>query len=79
MKVSRDKYSFIEWENNKMADITELELQHIRQLIFTNDNQYQKINSYLTQVKDIQIQQLFNKAMQESLNTKQTLKSFINK
>lgn len=79
MKVSRDKYSFIEWENNKMADITELELQHIRQLIFTNDNQYQKINSYLTQVKDLQIQQLFNKAMQESLNTKQTLKSFINK
>lgn len=62
-----------------MADITELELQHIRQLIFTNDNQYQKINSYLTQVKDIQIQQLFNKATQEALNTKQTLKSFINK
>lgn len=62
-----------------MADITELELQHIRQLIFTNDNQYQKINSYLTQVKDLQIQQLFNKATQEALNTKQTLKSFINK
>lgn len=59
-----------------MPDLTELE--HIRQIIFLNENKYQKINIYLSQIQDIQVQQMFNNIAQEALNTKQLLTSFLN-
>ena len=61
-----------------MPDLTELELEHIRQIIFLNENKYQKINIYLSQIQDIQVQQMFNNISQEALNTKQLLTSFLN-
>lgn len=61
-----------------MPDLTELELEHIRQIIFLNENKYQKIKTYLSQTQDLQIQQMFNNIVQEALNTKQVLTSFLN-
>ena len=65
-------------KGTKMPDLTELELEHIRQIIFLNDTKYQKINIYLSQIQDIQVQQMFNNIAQEALNTKQLLTSFLN-
>lgn len=31
-----------------MPDLTELELEYIRQIIFLNENKYQKIKTYLS-------------------------------
>ncbi len=61
-----------------MSDLTKLELQNIRKIILENENKYQKVNSYLSQVKDVQIQQLFNNIAQDSLNVKQQLISYLN-
>lgn len=61
-----------------MPDLTKLELEYIRQIIFLNENKYQKIKTYLSQTKDLQIQQMFNNIVQEALNTKQVLTSFLN-
>ncbi len=61
-----------------MPDLTELELEYIRQIIFLNENKYQKIKTYLSQTRDLQIQQMFNNIVQEALNTKQVLTSFLN-
>ena len=61
-----------------MSDLTKLELQNIRKIILENENKYQKVNSYLSQVKDVQIQQLFNNIAQDSLNVKQQLVSYLN-
>ncbi len=61
-----------------MPDLTELELEYIRQIIFLNENKYQKIKTYLSQTQDLQIQQMFNNIVQEALNTKQVLTSFLN-
>lgn len=61
-----------------MPDLTELELEHIRQIIFLNENKYQKIKTYLSQTQDLQIQQMFNNIVQEALNAKQVLTSFLN-
>ena len=58
-----------------MPDLTELELEHI---IFLNENKYQKINTYLSQTQDLQVQQLFNNIAQDALNAKQLLTSFLN-
>ncbi len=65
-------------KGTKMPDLTELELEYIRQIIFLNENKYQKINIYLSQIQDIQVQQMFNNIVQEALNTKQLLTSFLN-
>ena len=61
-----------------MPDLTELELEHIRQIIFLIETKYQKINTYLSQIQDLQIQQIFNNIAQNALNTKQILTSFLN-
>ena len=61
-----------------MPDLTELELEHIRQIIFLNENKYQKIKTYLSQTQDLQIQQMYNNIVQEALNAKQVLTSFLN-
>ena len=65
-------------KGTKMPDLTELELEYIRQIIFLNENKYQKIKTYLSQTKDLQIQQMCNNIVQEALNTKQVLTSFLN-
>ena len=61
-----------------MADLNQLELQHLRHLIGAHENAYQKLNTYSSQAVDPQIKQIFTKSAQESLNTKQKLLSFLN-
>lgn len=61
-----------------MADLTQAELQHLRHLIGAHETAYQKLNTYLSQAVDPQIKQMFTKAAQDSLNTKQKLMSFLN-
>lgn len=61
-----------------MSNLTEIELEYIRKIIFLNENKYQKINTYLSQIQDLQVQQIFNNIAQEALNTKQLLTSFLN-
>ena len=61
-----------------MPDLTQLELQYIRQCLNKKEEEYQKINYYMSQVKDVQTQQIFSKIQQEALNSKQTLMIFLN-
>lgn len=61
-----------------MADLTEAELQHLRHLIGAHETSYQKLNTYASQAVDPQIKQIFSKAAQDSLNTKQRLMGFLN-
>ena len=62
----------------KIADLTQAELQHLRHLIGAHETAYQKLNTYSSQAVDPQIKQMFTKAAQDSLNTKQKLMSFLN-
>jgi len=61
-----------------MADLTESELQNLRHLIGSHETNYQKLNTYSSQAVDPQIKQIFSKAAQDSLNTKQKLMGFLN-
>ena len=61
-----------------MADLTEAELQNLRHLIGSHETNYQKLNTYSSQAVDPQIKQIFNKAAQDALNTKQKLMGFLN-
>lgn len=61
-----------------MADLSEAELQHLRHLIGAHETSYQKLNAYSSQAVDPQIKQIFTKAAQDSLNTKQKLMGFLN-
>ena len=61
-----------------MPDLTTLELDYIRHIIFLNDMKYQKISTYLSQIQDLQVQQIFNNILQDALNIKQVLMSFVN-
>lgn len=61
-----------------MADLTEIELQHLRHLIGKHETNYNKLNTYSAQAVDPQIKQIFNKAAQDALNTKQKLMGFLN-
>ena len=61
-----------------MADLTQIELQHLRHLIGAHETAYQKLNAYSAQAVDPQIKQLFSKSAQDALNTKQKLMSFLN-
>ena len=62
----------------EMADLNQIELQHLRHLIGAHETAYQKLNTYSSQAVDPQIKQLFTKAAQDSLNTKQKLMTFLN-
>ena len=62
----------------KMADLTQVELQHLRHLIGAHETAYQKLNTYSSQAVDPQIKQLFTKSAQDALNTKQKLMTFLN-
>lgn len=61
-----------------MTNLTQLELQNLKQIISENETMYQKINIYASQAVDPQIKQMFTKSAQEMLNTKQKLMSFLN-
>ena len=60
-----------------MADLSEVELQNLRHLIGAHETSYNKLNAYSSKAVDPQIKQLFNKAAQDSLNTKQKLMGFL--
>ena len=61
-----------------MADLNQIELQHLRHLIGVHETAYQKLNTYSSQAVDPQIKQLFAKSAQDALNTKQKLMTFLN-
>lgn len=61
-----------------MATLTQVELQNLKHLINMHDTSYQKLNAYASQCVDPQIKQMFTKAAQDSLNTKQKLLTFLN-
>lgn len=61
-----------------MANLSQVELQNLRHLIGAHDTSYQKLNNYAAQCVDPQIKQMFTKAAQDSLNTKQKLLTFLN-
>ena len=60
-----------------MQNLNQAELQHLRHLIGAQDTSYQKLQNYAEYAVDTQIKQVFNKAAQDSLNTKQKLISFL--
>ena len=61
-----------------MANLTQVELQNLRHLIGAQDTSYQKLNTSAAQCVDPQIKQIFTKAAQDALNTKQKLLTFLN-
>ena len=61
-----------------MANLSQVELQNLRHLIGAHDTSYQKLNNYANQCVDPQIKQMFTKAAQDALNTKQKLLTFLN-
>ncbi len=61
-----------------MTTLTQVELQNLRHLIEEHNTSYQKLNTYASQCVDPQIKQMFTKAAQDSLNTKQKLLTFLN-
>lgn len=61
-----------------MQNLNQSELQHLRHLIGSQDVSYQKLMNYAEYAVDPQIKQIFNKAAQDSLNTKQKLINFLN-
>ena len=61
-----------------MADLSETELQNLRHFIGAHQTSYEKLNDYSSQAVDPQIKQMFSKAAQDALNTKQKLMGFLN-
>ena len=61
-----------------MANLNQIELQHLRHLIGAHETAYQKLNAYSGQVQDAKLKQMFTKSAQDALNTKQKLMSFLN-
>ena len=61
-----------------MTNLSQVELQNVRHVIGEHDTSYNKLNAYASQAVDPQIKQIFTKAAQDSLNTKQKLMSFLN-
>ena len=60
-----------------MPNLNQTELQHLKHLILTQDTSYQKLQNYAEYAVDPQIKQVFNKAAQDCLNTKQKLMTFL--
>ena len=60
-----------------MPDLNQVELQNLRHLISSQDISYQKLTNYADYAVDPQIKQVFNKAAQDALNTKQKLVWFL--
>lgn len=60
-----------------MPDLSQVELQNLRHFIGTSSTCNTKLTDYANNAVDPQIKQLFTKAAQDTLNTKQTLMSFL--
>ncbi len=61
-----------------MANLSQIELQNLRHFILSSSICNTKFTAYSDTSVDPQIKQLFTKAAQDSLNTKETLMTFIN-
>ena len=61
-----------------MPNLTKIELQNLKHLIETNNMNYQKLSYYASESVDPQVKQIFTKAAQDALNTKQQLLTFLN-
>lgn len=61
-----------------MLDLTQTELQNLRNLINTKETYYQKLINYAEFAVDPQIKQIFLKEAQDTLNAKQKLISIFN-
>ena len=60
-----------------MANLSQIELQNLRHFIGAATTCNTKLTDYANNAVDPQVKQLFTKAAQDSLNTKQTLLSFL--
>ncbi|MBR3324428.1 MAG: hypothetical protein IKG14_00035 [Clostridia bacterium] len=60
-----------------MSDLNQIELQNLRHFIGTAATCNAKLTDYANNAVDPQIKQMFTQAAQDSLNTKQTLMSFL--
>ena len=61
-----------------MANINQAELQNLRHLIMSANTCNTKLTTYASVAVDPQIKQLFTKASQDSINTRETLMTFFN-
>ena len=61
-----------------MANLSQVELQNLKQLVEAHEVEYKKLDAYSNQAVDPQIKQMFTKAAQDALNAKQKLISFLN-
>lgn len=60
-----------------MAQLNQMELQHLRHLIGAHDTAYQKMQTYAQQATDPQVKSFFEKSAKDAQNTKQKLMSFL--
>lgn len=60
-----------------MSNLSQIELQYLRHFIGSACTCNAKLTDYANNAVDPQIKQLFTKAAQDSLNTKQTLMTFL--
>ena len=60
-----------------MTNINQVELQNLRHLIMSANVCNTKLTSYASIAVDPQIKQLFTKVAQDSINTKETLLTFL--
>lgn len=60
-----------------MANLSQSELQNLRHFIGSSVTCNAKLSNYANTAVDPQIKQLFTKAAQDALNTKETLMSFL--
>lgn len=60
-----------------MENLTQKELEYINKFIKLQEINIQKLNNYAEYSVDPQIKQLFNKASQESTDTKEKINSFL--
>ena len=61
-----------------MSTLNQVELQNLRHFIGAQENSYAKLTHYADSAVDPQIKQIFTKAAQDALNTKQKLLTFLN-
>ena len=60
-----------------MSTLNQMELQNLRHFIGAQEISYNKLINYADNSVDPQIKQVFNKAAQDALNSKQKLISFL--
>lgn len=61
-----------------MSQLNQMELQNLRHIIGSHDTTYQKMQTYAENAKDPQVKAYFEQSMQDAMNTKQKLLSFLN-